>query len=87
MKISRMLVTVSCAALLLNGTSAAFAQRGGGGHGGGGHGEGRGGFHSGMGTGHGRATSMRGHGGGFRGASLRPTSGTRGYAARIVLRS
>ena len=76
MKISRMLVTVSCAALLLNGASAAFAQRGGGGHGGGGHGGGRGGFHSGMGTGHGRATSTMGHGGGFRGMSPRPTTRT-----------
>jgi hypothetical protein len=71
MTISRMLVTISCAALLLNGTSAAFAQRGGGGHGGGGHGGGgqggRGGFHSGMGTSRGGPTSTMGHGGGFRG--------------------
>ena len=85
MKTSRMLVTVSCAALLLNGASAAFAQRGGGGgHGGGGHGGGRGGFHSGMGTSRGGATTMRGHGGGFRGMSPRPTSGT--YAFRGVHR-
>ena len=61
MRTSRMLVTVRCAALLLNGASAAYAQRGGGGHGGGGHGGGGGGFHSGMGTGHGRATSTMGH--------------------------
>ena len=33
MKTSRMLVAASCAVLLLNGASAAFAQRGGGGHG------------------------------------------------------
>ena len=78
MKTSRMLVTISCAALLLNG-AAAFAQRGGGGHGGGGHDGGRGGFHSGMGTGHGRATSTMGHGGGFRGMSPRPTSGTHAF--------
>jgi hypothetical protein len=77
MKISRTLVTISCAALLLNGASAAFAQRGGGGHGGGGHG-GRGGFHSGMETG-GRATSTMGQGGGFRGMSPRPTIGTHGF--------
>jgi hypothetical protein len=78
MKISKMLVTISCAALLLNGTSAAFAQRGGGGHGGGGHGGGRGGFHSGMGTGRGGPTSTMGHGGGFRGMSPRPTTGIHG---------
>ena len=74
MKISRMLVTISCAALLLNGASAAFAQRGGGGHGGGG-----GRFHGGMGTGRGVATSTMGHRGGFRGMSPRPTSGTHGF--------
>ena len=74
MKTSRMLVAASCAILLLNGASAAFAQRGGGGHGGGGGG----GHGAGMGS-RGGATSMRGHGGGFRGMSPRPTVGTRGF--------
>ena len=75
MKTSRMLVATSCAVLLLNGASAAFAQRGGGGHGGGGggfHGGGAGGFHSG-------GAGMRGHGGGFRGMSPSPTIGIHGF--------
>jgi hypothetical protein len=72
MNISRMLVAVSCAALLLGGAPAAFAQRGGGGHGGGG-----GGFHGG-------GMSMMGHGGGVRGMSPGPVIGTRGFSGAHV---
>jgi len=78
MTTSKMLVAASCAALLLGGASTASAQRGGGGHGGGG-----GGFHGGgMGMnrgGNGGATSMLGHGGGFRGMHPSPTIGTHGF--------
>src|SRR6185369_11585485 len=64
MNTSRMLVAISCAALLLGGAPAAFAQRGGGGHGGGGGGfhGGGGGFHGGGGGFHGGGMSMMGHG-------------------------
>ena len=66
MNTSRMLVAISCAALLLGGAPAAFAQRGGGGHGGGG------------GSLHGGGMSMMGHGGGVRGMSPGRV-GTRGF--------
>src|SRR5262245_49544819 len=80
MNTSRMLVAISCAALLLGGAPAAFAQRGGGGHGGGGGGfhGGGGGFHGGGGGFHGGGMSMMGHGGGVRGMSLGPV-GARGF--------
>ena len=72
MNTSRMLVAISCAALLLGGAPAAFAQRGGGGHGRGG-----GGFHGG-------GMSVMGHGGGVRGTSPGPAIGIRGFSGAHV---
>lgn len=71
MNTSRMLVAMSCAALLLGGAPAAFAQRGGGGHGGGG------GFHGG-------GMSMMGHGGGVRVMRPGPMIGARGFSGARV---
>jgi len=72
MNTSRMLVAVSCAALLLGGAPEAFAQRGGGGHGGRG-----GGFHGG-------GMSMMGHGGGVRVMRPGPFVGSRGFGGARV---
>src|SRR5262245_57899983 len=82
MNTSRMLAAISCAALLLGGAPAAFAQRGGGGHGGGGF-HGGGGCHGGGGF-RGGGMSMMGHGGGVRVMRPGPMIGTRGFGGAQI---